>query len=89
MTPWLIGAALSAFILSLVFGKFGQAAARAAEVPLGASYIIGAAGAFLPVLVVGVEAPSVLGYLAAVCDLAWQFARDSTKASDAARFHRH
>jgi hypothetical protein len=85
MTPWSVGAALVAFILPLVFGRFGQVAARAAEVRLGASYIIGAAGAFLPVLLMGVDASSILGYVAAVCYLAWRFGRDSTKASDAAR----
>jgi hypothetical protein len=80
MTPWSVGAALVAFILPLVFGRFGQAAARAADVPLGASYIIGAAGAFLPVLLVGWDAFSILGYLTAVCYLAWRFVRDSNKA---------
>jgi hypothetical protein len=86
MTAWFLGAAFVGFVLSVAFGIFGQAAARAAKVPLGGSYRIGAAGAVLPVLLMGGDASSILGYLAAVCHLAWRFARDSTKARDAARF---
>jgi hypothetical protein len=64
---------------------FGQAAARAAKVPLGASYIIGAAGAFLPILLMGVDAHRMLGYLATAGYLTWRFERDAAKASEAAR----
>jgi hypothetical protein len=83
MSPGLLGAAFVGFVLSLAFGRFGQLAAEASKVPLGASYVIGAAGAFLPVLLMGLDVPFIFGYLAALCHLAWRFARESARSKAA------
>jgi hypothetical protein len=78
-----LGATLAALIFAIVFGRFAVALSRALKAPLTIAYAIGAAGALLPSLLTGLWGSDIVGYFGALCYLAWEFKRDSTKAAEA------